>query len=347
MSEGRGHPLLELTKTRLREFFREPGALFWVFVFPILMAVALGFAFREKPPEKIPVGVLKGPGSLAAYDALARDADLRVSFYPLARDAELSLRAGKIALLVEPGAGLVYRYDPTRPDSRAARLAVDRAIQRANGQTEPVSVRDDRVREKGARYIDFLIPGILGLNLMGTGMWGIGFAVLTARIKKTLKLLVATPMRRRDYLAGHILARLVFLVFEVPVILVFGRVAFGVPIRGSIGQLAVACILGAVTFCGVGLLTTARARTLETGSGLMNLVMIPMWLLSGSFFSADRFPDAMQPFIQALPLTALNNVLRGIMLEGRSLSRMTGEIALLVAWTAASFAAALKIFRWQ
>ena len=340
-------PLLELTRIRLLAFFREPGAVFWVFVFPILMGLALGFAFREKPPEKIPVGIETGALSSEALAAVSRDPDLSVEQFSDETRARRALTFGKITLLVEPGAPLRYRYDPTRPEARTARLALDRSVQHAGGSRDTVATAPELVREKGSRYIDFLLPGILGLNLMGTGMWGIGFSVLTSRIKKTLKLLAATPMSKRDYLASHLLGRMAFLGFEVPLILLFGVLVFGVPIRGSLLALAAVCILGAVSFAGIGLLTTARATTLETGSGLMNLVMIPMWLLSGSFFSADRFPKAAQPLIQALPLTALNNALRGIMLEGKTISAVGGECLILAGWGIVSFVVALKIFRWQ
>lgn len=341
------HPLLELTRIRLLAFFREPGAVFWVFVFPILMGLALGFAFREKPPEKIPVGVEPGALSPETLAAISRDRDLSVREFADEAQARRALTFGKIALLVEPGSPIRYRYDATRPEARTASLALNRAVQRAAGARDPVPTSPDLVREKGSRYIDFLLPGILGLNLMGTGMWGIGFSVLTSRIKKTLKLLAATPMRKRDYLASHLLGRMAFLVVEVPFILLFGVMVFGVPIRGSLGTLAVVCVVGALAFAGIGLLTTSRAATLETGSGLMNLVMIPMWLLSGSFFAADRFPKALQPFIQALPLTAINNALRAVMLEAKPLSAISGELLLLLAWAAVTFAVALKIFRWQ
>ncbi|MGH9441143.1 MAG: ABC transporter permease [Thermoanaerobaculia bacterium] len=340
-------PLFELTRIRLLAFFREPGAVFWVFVFPILMGLALGFAFREKPPEKIPVGIEPGSLSPATLAAVEEDPNLVVQELAGEAQARRALTFGKIALLVEPGDPLRYRFDSTRPDARTARLALDRAVQHAAGARDPVPTAPELVREKGSRYIDFLLPGILGLNLMGTGMWGIGFSVLTSRIKKTLKLLAATPMSKRDYLLSHLLGRLAFLAFEVPLILLFGVLVFGVPIRGSLLTLAGVCVLGALSFSGVGLLTTSRASTLETGSGLMNLVMIPMWLLSGSFFSADRFPKAAQPLIQALPLTAINNALRGIMLEGKPFSAIAGECAILAAWGIGTFVVALKIFRWQ
>ena len=346
MSE-RQHPLYALTKTRVLEFVREPEALFWVFAFPILMALALGFAFRDRPPDPVPVGVVSGPVSKEITDALAAAGTVKPTDFATLADGLEALRTGKIALLVEQTGSLEYHFDATRPDARIARLETDGAIQRARGRVDPSPARETIVHDKGSRYIDFLLPGILGLNLMGTGIWGIGFSIVNARLKKTLKLMAATPMRKSDYLLAQMFSRFVFLVVEVGVILAFGVTAFHVPIRGSLGLLGVVTVLGALCFAGIGLLTCARARTLEAANGLMNLVMVPMWLLSGVFFSSERFPKAAQPIIQALPLTALNNALRAVMLEGRGLPSIGNEIAVIVLWGALSFALALKIFRWQ
>jgi ABC transporter DrrB family efflux protein len=203
------------------------------------------------------------------------------------------------------------------------------------------------VTEKGSRYIDFLIPGLLGLNLMGTGMWGMGYAVVDARRRKLLKRLLASPMRRGEYLLSFILARLVMLGPEVAVLVGFGMVFFGVPLRGSVASLALIALIGAMCFAGLGLLTASRAQTVETVSGLMNLVMLPMWVLSGVFFSSANFPAAMQPVIKALPLTALNDALRGVMIDGASLASLTVPVAICAAWGATSFVVALRIFRWR
>ncbi len=346
MSE-RQHPLVALTRTRLLEFVREPEALFWVFMFPVLMALVLGFAFRDRPPDPIPVGVAAGPPAAELSTALSRAGTVKAAVYPDVAAGLEALRTGKIALLVEDRATLVYHFDPTRPDARLARLEVDDAIQRARGRRDASPAAEALVHEKGSRYIDFLVPGILGLNLMGTGIWGIGFSIVNARLKKTLKLMTATPMRHADYLLAQMLSRFVFLVLEVAVILAFGVAVFGVPIRGSLVVLVLLTFLGALCFGGMGLLVASRARTLEAANGLMNLVMVPMWLLSGVFFSSERFPKAVQPLVQALPLTALNNALRAVMLEGRSAAAIAGEAAIVAAWGLASFAAALKIFRWQ
>ncbi len=338
--------LLELTIARLREFVRETEAMFWVFAFPVLLALALGLAFRGRAPEKIPVGVVRGPLSAATSDALGGSPALMVRVYEAVEGRE-ALRTGKISLLVEDDGGPVYRLDPTRPDARAARLEVDDALQRAAGRADPLAPRERPVTEPGSRYIDFLLPGLLGLNLMGTSMWGLGFSIVNARTKKLLKRLAATPMRRSEYLLSQMLARLLFLVFEVAVLVGFGWLAFGVEVRGSFAALAVVSLLGAASFAGLGLLVASRTRTIEGVSGLMNLVMLPMWLLSGTFFSWERFPEPAHPIIRALPLTALNDALRAVMTEGRPLDGLGLELGVLVVTGAVSFLVAVRVFRWQ
>ena len=351
MPDGsRLNALKELTSARTKEFLREPEAVFWVFLFPVLLAVVLGFAFREKPPDRIPVGVISGPGAQPSPEqailALSRSPALLPKAYS-ADEGREALRTGKISLLVEPGPPVVFHLDETRPDSRIARLAADDALQRAAGRADRLPVRDELVTEKGSRYIDFLIPGLLGMNLMGTGIWSLAFSITSARNRRVLKRLIATPMRRGDYLLSQILGRLVFLIPEIVLLAGFGWLAFDVPMRGSLLLFFFLCLLGTMSFCGLGLLIASRVRTIEGASGLANFVMMPMWLLSGVFFSNERFPDVVQPLIRALPLSALNEALRGIMNEGHGLADIAPQLAILTVWGLVSFAVALKIFRWK
>jgi ABC-2 type transport system permease protein len=339
-----GPPLLELTTARIREFMRETEALFWVFGFPLLLALALGFAFREKPPDKVPIGIESGPRAAERLAVLSRSAALLPRIYS-PEEGRKALRTGKISLLVA-GDPVVFRFDPTRPDARMARVETDDAMQGAAGRKDPVRVREEMVKEAGSRYIDFLIPGLLGMNIMGTGMWSVGFNVVTARSRKILKRLVATPMRKSEYLAAQFLSRIGFLIVEVGVLLLFARLVFGVQVLGSYLLVALVCLAGAMAFSGLGLLVASRAKTIEAVSGMMNLVMMPMWLCSGVFFSYERFPDAVKPVIRALPLTALNDALRGVMSEGLSLSAISSQLIIMFAWAIVTFFAGLKIFRW-
>ncbi|MCC6128920.1 MAG: ABC transporter permease [Acidobacteria bacterium] len=347
MRESPRSPLLELTLLRAKEFLREPEAVFWTFAFPVLLALALGFAFREKPPDKLPIAVEAGSGAAETAASLARSEFL--SSVVLEREEALAaLRRGKVAMIVRVESSQpVFIFDPTRPDAHAARLEAGDALERAAGREDRLKPSIETVREPGARYIDFLMPGLLGLNLMGTGMWGIGFSIVTARSKKLLKRLVATPMRKSHYLFAQILARLLFLTGEVVVLVGFGWLVFGVAVRGSLLVLAVTCLMGAMSFAGIGLLVASRANTIEAVSGWMNLVMLPMWVFSGVFFSSERFPEALQPAIGALPLTAVNQALRAVINEGASLGAVSGQLAILAVWGAVSFAIALWIFRWK
>ena len=340
------HPLVQLTLARMREFYREPEAIFWVFGFPLVLAFALGIAFRNRGPGELKVGVLRAPGDSAIATALDRAPGLAAAVLD-SSEARVELRTGRIALLVVPGTPLVYRYDSTRTESRLARLEADAALQRARGRADAAPVRDEGITEPGARYIDFLIPGLLGMNLMGSGLWGVGFSVVQARTKKLLKRLMATPMRRGHYLLSFILSRLLFLFLEIAALVGFGWLMFGVGVRGSYVALALITVLGALSFAGLGMLVASRARTIEAVSGLMNLVMLPMWILSGTFFSYARFPDAMQPFVKALPLTALNDALRAVMIDGTGLMRLGTPLAIVAGWGAVSFVIALQIFRWR
>ncbi len=342
----RDHPLVQLALCRMREFYREPEAVFWVFGFPIVLAFALGIAFRNRGPGDLRVAVLRGAGDSSVAAALARTSGLAPAVLDSA-EARLELRTGRAALLVVPGDPVVYRYDSTRTESRLARLATDEALQRARGRVDPARVQDQRVTEPGSRYIDFLIPGLLGMNLMGSGLWGVGFSVVQARTKKLLKRYMATPMRRSHYLASFILSRLVFLFAELAALVGFGWLVFNVGVRGSLGTVALVTVIGAFSFSGLGLLVASRARTVEAVSGLMNLVMLPMWILSGTFFSYARFPEAMQPFVKALPLTALNDALRAVMIDGSPLTSLGSALAIVTGWGLVSFVVALGIFRWR
>ena len=341
--------LRELSLVRFKEYLREPEAVFWTFAFPIILAIGLGIAFRNRPAEVVHIAVV-GPSTEADRVAAAARTDSGVAVEVLPADsAATALRIGRVALVVvpRPDGTVQYQFDETRPDARNARLLVDNAIQRGYGRTSPVSVSETHVRERGSRYIDFVIPGLLGMNIMGSSIWGLGFTIVDARRKKLLKRLVATPMSRVEYLLAYLISRLVLLVAEVIVLLGFAAIFFGVPVRGSLIQLALIILASVFAFGGLGLLIASRAQTIEGASGLMNVTMMPMWVLSGVFFSSENFPRPFQPLIQALPLTATNNALRASMLRGEGWTVVGPEILLLMVWAIATLWLALKWFRWR
>ena len=342
----RPNPLVELTLARFREFLREPEAVFWVFAFPVIMTCALGIAFRSRGSEPIIVGVVEQQGADAVARALEARGGFKIRRIPPA-DIDRAVRDGRAPVVVVPGDPPAYRFDEARAESQVARLAVDAALQRAAGRQDAFVAAAQPVAAVGSRYIDWLVPGLLGMNIMGTGLWGVGFSIVQARTKKLLKRLVATPMSKAHYLLAHVLSRLLFLALEVTVIVGFAWLFFDVRVHGAWWTLFALALLGALSFGGLGLLLASRARTIEAVSGLMNLVMLPMWVLSGVFFASTNFPDPMQPFIHLLPLTALNDALRAVINEGVALTAVSTEIAILASWGLVSFVLSLRLFRWQ
>jgi ABC transporter DrrB family efflux protein len=339
------HPLWQLFLTRLREFFREPEVLFWVYGFPLLLALGLGIAFWNRKPEPTLVDVQAGPGAeLLAEQLKNPNMTVKILDEEKCRRRRLTGRTMLYVVPLEDGR-VRYVYDETQPESRSAYFQVEAALLRSRASSwQP---EENREPEPGNRYIDFLVPGLIGMNLMGGGLWGVGFVIVDMRVRKLLKRLLATPMRRDHLLQAILGARMVIMMPEMLVLLAVGYFIFTVPIRGSLWTLVVLIVVGASAFSGLGLLLASRTEKTETISGLMNLVMLPMWLLSGTFFSSKRFPEVVQPIIQALPLTQLNNALREVMLEGATLLEVAPRVGYLAAWALVCFLLALRWFRWQ
>jgi ABC-2 type transport system permease protein len=347
---GRWSGFSHLLRARLLELKREPEVIFWVFGFPLLLALGLGIAFRNKPADASPVVIVEAPGAQHTLDLLQQSphrAAVRVTVLDQARALQ-DFRVGKFDVVIQPdgNGGLQYRYDPARPESLLARTVVDDIVQDSAGRKSALPTSAVVSSEPGSRYIDFLIPGLLGMNIMNAAMWGIGFALVEMRQRKLLKRFVATPMRRSDFLLALTSSRLLMTFIEVALLLGFGVLVFHMRVLGSLWTILLMGVLGGLCFGGLGLLTASRAQKIESVSGLINLAMMPMWIFSGVFFSYERFPAAVHPFIKALPLTALNDALRATILQGEPLSAQLGRLIVMLLWGGISFGLALKWFRW-
>jgi ABC-type multidrug transport system permease subunit len=341
--------IVELSLARFRLFVREPSAVFWTFGFPVVLAVALGIAFRSRPPEPILVAVEAGNGAertLSELTAARGGTPVKARIEDTAT-ARTELRVGKVVLVVAAGPPRTYVFDEQQPEGRAARLVVDDILQRAEGRVDPTAAAEEHVTEVGARYIDFLVPGLIGMTLMSGSMWGIGYAIVELRTKKLVKRMLATPMRKSDFLLSFVVMRAAFALLETPVLVAFGCLVFGMRVPASAAALIALTLLGALAFAGLGLLVACRAQNTQTVGGLMNLVMMPMFIGSGVFFSTAHFPDSLQPVIHALPLTMLNDGLRAAINEGAGMRGCALALVGLTVWTALSFGAALRFFRWR
>jgi ABC-2 type transport system permease protein len=348
-----GHPLYQLIKIRFLEFWREPEAVFWILFFPVILATGLGIAFRNHAPDVIKIAIISSTeADSAAAQSIASAVAKNPGLSAVVCDqqaADRALATGKVALLVfpRPSGAVLYRFDATNPDGRSARALTDDTLQRAAGRVDPVHVADQQITEHGSRYVDFLVPGLLATNIMGNGIWGVCFPIIDARRKKLLKRMVASPMSRTQFLMSFLLSRLIFLIFDIAILVGFGHLAFGVPVRGNIAAIVFTCVLAALSFSSMGLLISARLSTTEAASGVANAVMLPMWILSGVFFSARRFPEIVQPLIRAFPLTAAVDALRAIMLEGATLLSLRSQLGILSLWLLVCFVLAVRLFRWR
>ncbi len=344
------NPIVAITLARLREFLRRPEAVFWVYFFPILMVVVLGVAFRNQPVESFDIDIVQTSVAEEISQKLAADPQIKPTIVS-DRDARNRLRTGKTLLVIiaEDSSleSVEYLFDPTNPGSQSARILVENQLQKASGRKDVFTSRNVEFSEPGGRYVDFLVPGLLGMSLLSGGLWGVGFAIVDMRIRKLLKRFMATPMRRSHFLMGIMCSRLVFMIPQIIVLLLFSYLIFGVRIYGNWISALTIVVLGAIEFSGIGLLIASRARTMETVSGLMNLVLLPLWTLCGVFFSYERFPEIVHPAIRMLPLTPVINSLRAIMLDGKSIFTLGPEILVMVVWGVIPFVIALAIFRWN
>lgn len=351
MSNWKMHPVVQLFLARYREFIRQPEAVFWSYIFPLVMMIALGMAFRNEPMEKIHVFVEDSDSAETLQKSLEAAGRFIVT-RGSSEQARRQLRAGKSELIISAsgrGTSAAWRFsfDPTRPGSVHARDSANDVLQRAAGRADVVVASDQAITEPGSRYIDFLVPGLIGMGLMGGGVWGVGFAIVDMRIRQVLKRFLATPMKKSHFVVAMMASRMVFMIPEIIVVLIVARVFFGVVNHGSYMSVALLILLGAFEFAGIGLLIASRARTLEAVSGLMNLAMVPMWIGSGIFFSAERFPTMVQPLIGLLPLTPLISALREVMQEGAGLMQIAPQLSLISVWGILTFIIALRIFRWE
>jgi len=344
MARLRPRVLRQVALTMFREFIRSKEAVFWTYAFPVLMAMVLGLAFGTKGNEPSRVAIVESAsaaGLLAAFDgAPTIDADVRPR-----DEADRALRASEVDLVIagSPGTWEAW-FDEQRAASRLARFAVEDIL--SPRERRPADHAVHKAATNGDRYIDFLIPGLIGLNLLGAGMWGIGFNLVHLRIKNMMRRLIVAPMEKAEFLLAFLVSRLGLVVLDALVIVAFGMLVFDVPVNGSWFLLIGLIALGAMSTTALGLVVASRPTTTEGVSGIMNLVTLPMWLMGGSFFATSYFPDYFRPLVNAMPLTHINDALRAVMIQGADISTVWPQVAFLAVFTLAGFTIALRIFRW-
>jgi len=345
--------LYQLFTFRLKTCYRDPGVIFWIFVFPVLAMGAFGLAFRPGTPGPFTVGILGADASVrAALDV--KPEELRTIVFTDPGDADAALARSEVALVVVASSPPRYRFDPTRQEALVARLLVDQRLRAARGQGDAVHAVLEPLDRRGARYVDFLVPGLIGMQIMNTTLLGVGFSLVEMRTRRMLKRFAATPMSRTYLLVAQVLSRLSLTWIMVVLLLVLARLVFDVRVEGSYVDLAALVVLGGLSFSGISLAVAARTESSEAAQGVITLVALPMVLFSGVFFSSSGYPFSTAGMpewtrgpLSVLPLTVFNDALRAVTNEGRSLATMPRAVALLAGWGVVPFVVAIRTFRWS
>jgi len=359
--------LYQLIVTQFLETLREPSILFWGIGFPVLITIGLGLAFTQKSESIYRVSIIEGQPThldslLSVHGKVTLErgksivswkitdptlGDTRFLFSHIEWDeAIIALKRGETDLIVTDTVGEIqYHFDPFSSQSqlvymKLAGLLKDSAVQTVQEQNvEPLTL-------KGVRYIDFLLPGLIGLGILNSLCWGVSYAVIERRSQKLLRRMVATPMKKSNYLIALISVRFVMNCVEAGVLFLFAWIFFGTVIQGNLGALAVFFISGNIAFAGMAVLLGCRTAKLETGNGLINAMTMPMMILSGIFFSYLNFPAWSIGFIKLLPLTMFADGLRSIFNEGAGWMEIISPSILLSSLGIICFFAGIKWFKW-
>ncbi|MBI2603323.1 MAG: ABC transporter permease [Deltaproteobacteria bacterium] len=340
--------VIELTKCRWREFRREPSAFLFVLAMPLFWMLILGFAFSEDAFEHYKIGMLAGKTELSHQmeSLLAHQKGLELvvgdeeSLVSLLHRNEIPL------FLKTEGHGLSLTLNGTHPDGEKARRLVDETLQTFFGHVETIPMRVERLHLPHARYIDFLIPGLLALSLFSTSLFGTGMVLVSSRRENLLKRFAATPMGSLDYIVSHILGRYLIFVLEFLVVLLGGSLLFSFRVEGSFLSYLLVSIFGVATFTSLGILCGSRARNTGAYNGLVNLLLLSTMMLSGIWFPRHHFPLWMQRLSEGLPLTALVDALRAIAIEGAGLTSQIPQLIILATYTVVCTVSAKILFRW-
>jgi ABC-type multidrug transport system permease subunit len=368
----RNNQLWQLTLASILEKIREPAVLFWGIGFPILMSIGLGLAFTRKS-ESLRHVALISPDT-GSFSVTLRDEQLGTSTFQLDNmtwdEAMVRLKRGHVNLVVTMlDSGFRAYFDPMNADAQLTYLKLSPALDRIPGGTLrrcgtdtvtggsiPAIELDSRSGNRteivpltvtGTRYIDFLIPGMIAMGVMFSCLWGLGYGIIESRSKKLLRRMVATPMKKSNYLISLITVRMGMNIIEAGLLFLFAWLAFGNTIQGSVAALLVLFLAGNIAFSGIGIFLASRTSRTEIANGFINLVTMPMMVLSGIFFSYHNFPDWAISIIRPLPLTMYTDGIRSIFIEGAGFAETVFSSAILFFTGIIFFVAGLKIFKWH
>tara|TARA_Y100001980_G_C14556910_1_gene353408 strand:+ start:44112 stop:45167 length:1056 start_codon:yes stop_codon:yes gene_type:complete len=347
--------LILLTGVELKEYIREPGVLFWAIFFPILLALGLGLAFSGGGEMEKTVAIVcadtdctfpydlseESKGKLLGNEKIGYT---RYQFEKTSWDESiLMLKKGMISMILKvDGEDIQYHFDPNNAEANYAYLQLSAAIKGEAPDPGNITV----LEQAGTRYIDFLIPGLLAMGVMMSCMWGISYSNVDRRNKKLLRRMVATPMKKYNYVASQLVSRLMLSAIEVLLLVGITKWIFDISVTGSILAVVLLVIAGNVAFTGLAILIASRTANTQIANGLINLVVMPMMIMSGIYFSYHNFPDFMIAVIQFLPLTILADSIRTVFLEGATLINVLPQMISLFVFGLVSYGLGIRIYKW-
>ena len=342
--------LFQLILTNFRGFFREPAIIFWAIFFPIVMAWVLGIAFSKKGESVRTVYVIAQelPEKLTGEKVFGESTGnpSRIRFKKTGEEeAVKAVKQGVIAIYIEvAGDSLIYHFDPVNPDAQLTHLILESGLHATGDSGNKTTIQP--LKAKGMRYVDFLVPGLIALGIMNSCIWGIGWSLIETRMIKLLRRMVATPMKKSVFLSSYIITRIMLGGVETLLLLTFTWLYFGTEITGNVAAFVTVFLAGIFAFSGLAILIASRTAKTEIANGLVNLVTLPMMILSGIFFNYHNFPDWAIPVIQALPLTLLADSIRAIFIEAAGFAEVLKPIGILSATGLVTFVAGLRMFKW-
>ena len=380
MNKLQNSQLWQLILANARELLREPAVLFWGIAFPILMSLGLGAAFTKKKDVTVTIAVI-GRNHLVhtltdsasviqtflqknrAVLKIGKNGDLsrelnvpderlggtKYFFHDMSwKRAMVMLKRGNLNLVMDEAEGkVIYNFDPMNPDAQLTYLKLSKLMKDPELIIRPSEKDIQPLDVTGTRYIDFLVPGLICMGVMMSCMWGVSYDIIEKRSKKLLRRMIATPMKRSNFLVALITVRIAMNFVEAGLLFLFSWLVFNITIQGSVPALLVFFVSGNIAFAGISVFLSSHTSKTEIGNGLINLVSMPMMVLSGIFFSYHNFPGWCIPAIQKFPLTMMADGVRSIFIEGAGFGETLLPSLIMLSVGLVFFIAGLKIFKWH
>ncbi|RWY47952.1 ABC transporter permease [Mucilaginibacter gilvus] len=367
---------LAIAKASFRSIIRSPSAVVFSLAFPLIFILV--FANIGGGGVAVDVGVAKGSDTLSpVYTALRKVSVINLITTQTADEMGKNLSKGSIDAIIDIKKNVIdpsqspvgpqkspftVNVQYTTSSSKGAILKsvivnilneINSTYQQMSGQMLPppaAELRETTVSGRAYKYIDFILPGQLGFSLLSSGVFGTAFVFISLRLTLVIKRFFATPVKRYSIVLGEALARLTFSLLGAVFIIMVGHFMFGFTlIHGvvTVLNMLVLSAIGLIIFMGFGFTVSGIAKNESTVPPLSNIITLPQFLLSGTFFSVTAFPKWLQYVSNALPLTHLNNAMRKVAFEGAGLGDVTHQLFILLLWGIGVYAVAVKTFKWE